>query len=68
MSKKRVEVNLNMERKMHMETINKVKKFINEKDYEGLKLYIEKREIELRECAEENKSSDYIDSLVNDLT
>lgn len=53
---------------MHMETIYKVKKFIKEKDYEGLKLYIEKREIELRECAEENKSSDYIDKLADELT
>lgn len=59
---------MNMERKMHIETIYKVKKFIKEKDYEGLKLYIEKREIELRERAEENKSSDYIDKLVNELT
>lgn len=53
---------------MHIETINQVKKFINEKDYEGLRIYIEKRDKEIRGYQEEDKSSDYIESLVNNLT
>lgn len=56
-----------METEMHIQTIKQVKKFINQKDYEGLKVYIEKREIEIKESTEENKSSDYIENLVTDL-
>lgn len=57
-----------MERKRHIETIRMVKKFIREKDYEGLKVFIDKREKELKEYEEDSKSSDYIENLVNDLT
>ena len=56
-----------MERKDHINTIRMVKKFILEKDYEGLKTYIEKREREIDEYQKENKSSDYIDVLTNQL-
>lgn len=52
---------------MHMETIYKVKKFIKEKDYEGLKVYIEKREKEIKESIDEDVSSNYMDVLVKDL-
>lgn len=63
-----MEVVLIMERKRHIETIRMVKKFIREKDYEGLKVFIDKREKELKEYEEDSKSSDYIENLVNDLT
>ncbi len=56
-----------MERELHIETIKKVKKFILEKDYEGLKKYIEIREKEIL-SQEDNKSSDYIENLVNNLS
>lgn len=55
-----------MEREMHMETINQVKKFIDEKDFEGLRIYIQIRENEIIKY-KEDKASDYIESLVNDL-
>lgn len=57
-----------MEFEKHIETIKCVKKFIFQKDYEGLKVYIERREKEIKETAEENKSSDYIEELLKDLT
>ena len=56
-----------MERRLYIETINQVKKFIDEKDYEGLKIYIEKRQKETMNDQEENKVSDYIDSLIDEL-
>ena len=56
-----------MKREIHIENIKKIKKFISEKDYEGLKKYIEIREKEIL-GQEENKSSDYIEKLVNELT
>lgn len=52
---------------MHIDTINQVKNYINEKDFEGLKKYIERREKEILE-QDENKSSDYIENLVNNLS
>lgn len=52
---------------MHLETIYQVKQYLNQKDYESLKIYIEKREEEIKEYCEKNKSSEYIESLVNDL-
>ncbi len=51
-----------MERELHIETIKKVKKFIFQKDFEGLKKYIEEREKEINEL-----QHDYIDKLVDDL-
>jgi len=56
-----------MERKMHIDTINSVKKYISEKDYEGLKQYIENRERQIKQKNNEDESSDYMNSLVNDL-
>lgn len=56
-----------MEKRLYIETINQVKKFIDEKDYEGLKIYIEKRQKEIMNDQEENKASDYIDSLIDEL-
>lgn len=56
-----------MEREKHITTINAVKKFISIKDYEGLKVYIEKREKEIKESIDEDESSNYMDVLVKDL-
>lgn len=56
-----------MEREKHIMTINTVKKFILTKDYEGLKVYIEKREKEIKESVDEDKSSNYMEDLVKDL-
>lgn len=56
-----------MERKKHIETIKRVKKFIKEKDYEGLKVFIDNREKEIKESEEKSKSSDYIEALVEEL-
>lgn len=52
---------------MHIDTINSVKKYISEKDYEGLKQYIENRERQIKQKSKEDESSDYMNSLVNDL-
>lgn len=54
-----------MDKESHLETINKVKEYINEKDYDSLKSYIERREIEIR--LENDITSEYIDELVKDL-
>lgn len=62
-----MEVVLVMERKKHIETIKRVKKFIKEKDYEGLKVFIDNREKEIKESEEKIKSSDYIEFLVEEL-
>lgn len=56
-----------MEKEKHIMTINTVKKFISTKDYEGLKVYIEKREKEIKESIDEDVSSNYMDVLVKDL-
>lgn len=56
-----------MEREKHINTINAVKKFISIKDYEGLKVYIEKREKEIKESIDEDESSKYMDDLVKEL-
>lgn len=56
-----------MERKRHIETINKVKSFINDKDYERLETYIKIREEEIKNI-KEDKASIYIENLVNELT
>lgn len=56
-----------MERKKHIETIKTVKKFIAEKDFEGLKKYIELREKEILSTQDEDESRDYMDNLVNQL-
>lgn len=56
-----------MEKQKHIETINMVKKFIFEKDYEGLQVYIEKRENELINDIDEDESSDYMENLVKQL-
>lgn len=56
-----------MEEKMHLDTIYQVKKYLNQKDYESLKIYIEKREEDIKKYCEKNKSSEYVDSLVDNL-
>lgn len=56
-----------MEKEKHINTINTVKKFISIKDYEGLKVYIEKREKEIKESIDEDESSNYMDDLVKEL-
>lgn len=56
-----------MEKEKHINTINEVKKFISIKDYEGLKVYIEKREKEIKESIDEDESSNYMDDLVKEL-
>ncbi len=56
-----------MEKDLHLETIYQIKRFINQKDFEGLKVYIERREQEITQYYEENKSSDYVERLVDDL-
>lgn len=56
-----------MEKKKHIETLNMVKKFIFQKDYEGLKVYIEKRELEIWNDIDEDEPSDYMENLVKQL-
>lgn len=56
-----------MEKEKHINTINTVKKFISIKDYEGLKVYIEKREKEIKKSIDEDESSNYMDDLVKEL-
>lgn len=56
-----------MEKKKHIETIKTIKKFIAEKDFEGLKKYIELREQEILATQDEDESSDYMDRLVEKL-
>lgn len=56
-----------MERKMHIDTINCVKKYVSEKDYEGLKEYITNREKQIKQKNNEDESSDYMVNLVKDL-
>lgn len=56
-----------MEREEHIETIKTVQKFIYQKDFESLKNYINLREIEIKNMYDDNKSSDYIDELVDNL-
>lgn len=49
--------------------ICRVKKYLNEKDMEGLKRYIEKEEISINQCRimSKNESADYIDTLIKEL-
>lgn len=56
-----------MEKDLHLETIYEIKRFINQKDFEGLKTYIERREQEVKQYYEDNRSSDYIEKLVDNL-
>lgn len=55
-----------MERKMHLETILAVKRFIDQKDYEGLKKYINTREIEIS-LVKTDIAGNYIDKLISEL-
>lgn len=60
----------NMEElKLCEEIINKVKWFMERKDYNGLRLYIEEREKYVENCRimSKNKEEEYIDSLVKEL-
>ena len=49
----------------HLKTIETVKDYLNKEEYYELADYIERREIEVR--LKENKASNYIDSLVDEL-
>ncbi len=55
-----------MDKSEHLETIKKVKEFIDRKDYVGLKNYIETRE---NEVLQDNNDivSTYMDQLAKDL-
>lgn len=55
-----------MEKEMHIETINEVKRYMENKDYQGLEEYIVKREIEVN-LKIENEASNYIENLINNL-
>lgn len=57
------------ELKLCEEIINKVKWFMERKDYNGLRLYIEEREKYVENCRimSKNKEEEYIDSLVKEL-
>ena len=51
----------------HIETMKIVKKYVFEKDFEGLKKYIESREKEVLLNQQNNSASDYIDTLINEM-
>lgn len=57
------------ELKLCKEIIKKVKWYMERKDYDGLRLYLEEREKYIDNCSivSENKEADYIDDLVKDL-
>lgn len=57
------------ELKLCKEIIKKVKWYMERKDYDGLRLYLEEREKYIDNCniVSENKEADYIDDLVKDL-
>lgn len=55
-----------MEKSEHLETIKKVKEFIDRKDYVGLKNYVETRENEVLQ-ANDDIVSQYMDELAKDL-
>ncbi len=57
------------ELKLCTEIIKKVKWYMERKDYDGLRLYLEEREKYIDNCiiVSENKEAEYIDDLVKDL-
>lgn len=57
------------ELKLCKEIIKKVKWYMERKDYDGLRLYLEEREKYIDNCSivSENKEADYIDDLVKKL-
>lgn len=57
------------ELKLCKEIIKKVKWYMERKDYDGLRLYLEEREKYIDNCSilSENTEVDYIDNLVKDL-
>lgn len=57
-----------MEIQNHLYTIREVKKYLNNKDFEGLKKYIEQREIDIMNLQDEDKSSEYVEELVKKLS
>lgn len=54
-----------MEKSEHLETIKKVKEFIDRKDYVGLKNYVETRENEVLQA--NDIVNQYMDELAKDL-
>lgn len=57
-----------MEIQNHLYTIREVKKYLNNKDFEGLKKYIEQRKIDIMNLQDEDKSSEYVEELVKNLS
>lgn len=57
-----------MEIQNHLYTIREVKEYLNNKDFEGLKKYIEQREIDIMNLQDEDKSSEYVEELVKNLS
>lgn len=57
-----------MEIQNHLYTIREVKKYLSNKDFEGLKKYIEQREIDIMNLQDEDKSSEYVEELVKNLS
>lgn len=51
--------------KEHLKTIKKVEKFIKEKNFEGLRIYIEQRKSEIEFSADD--ASEYMEKLIKDL-
>ena len=60
---------MDSELKICKEMIRKIKWFMERKDYNGLRLYIDEREKYVENCRImwKNKEEEYIDSLVKDL-
>lgn len=60
---------MDSEFKICKEMIKKVKWYMERKDYNGLRLYIDEREKYVENCRimSRNKEEEYIDSLVKDL-
>ena len=52
-----------------MEIINEAKRYLERKDYNGLKLYLDEKEKYVENCKimSKDKASEYIDSLINDI-
>ena len=57
------------ELKLCKEIIKKVKWYMERKDYDGLRLYLEEKEKYIDNCsiAIKNEESEYIDELIKDL-
>lgn len=52
---------------LSLKIINKVKSYIEENDYDGLKLYIESEEKRIKKIKKENAEEEYINKLIKEL-